>query len=167
MFFQVKDGFVAYLDHLSWTSDAHLVWNIKSYQSSPVSTQLPTTPNAYTYFINKHFTLHHEKNKQFLYFMKKCRYIPVLNNAMSFKRANSFSSMAILVMALTYSWTLQIVVVTCRTLCADNFSCWTEVCKWLTIVLRMLDKFIVFEHCAMPRIKRSDQEFLTRATCES
>ena len=75
--------------------------------------------------------------------------------------------MANLVIALTYSCTLQMVVVTCRTLCADSFSCWTDVCKWLTMVLRMLDRFMVAEHWAMPRMKRSDQAFLTRATCES
>ena len=35
--------------------------------------------------------------------------------------------MAILVIALTYSWTLQMVVVTCLTLCADNFRLiWTS-----------------------------------------
>ena len=72
--------------------------------------------------------------------------LPVLKSAVNLRRANSFSSMANLFITLTYSWTLQMVVVTKRTLWAVNFSCWTEVCKWLTMVLKMLDKFMLAEH---------------------
>ena len=73
-------------------------------------------------------------------------FLPVLKSAVNLRSANSFSSIANLVITLTYSWTLQMVVVTSRTLCAVNFSCWTDVCKWLTIVLKMLLKFILAEH---------------------
>lgn len=83
---------------------------------------------------------------------------------MAFRYANSLSSMAILAMALTYSRTLQIVVVTWRTRCADRRSCDTEVCRCATMADRMACRFMAPAHCAIPSTNRSDHALRTRPT---
>ena len=83
---------------------------------------------------------------------------------MALSRANSLGSRWSLASALTYSCTLQMVVVTWRTLEADSFSCDTEVWRWLTIEVNIVDRFMDFEHWAMPRTKMSVQQFRTSAS---
>jgi hypothetical protein len=62
---------------------------------------------------------------------------PVPNSAIAFRYANSWSPIFILFIALTYSCTLQMVVVTCFTLAAVNLSWDTEVCRCETMAERM------------------------------
>ena len=83
---------------------------------------------------------------------------------MALSSANSLGSRWSFESALTYSWTLQMVVVTWRTLEADSFSWDTEVWRWLTIEVSMVARDIDLEHWAIPSTKMSVQQFRNRAS---
>ena len=90
--------------------------------------------------------------------------VPAPKRAIALRSANSLGSRWSFESALTYSWTLQMVVVTWRTLEADSFSWDTEVWRWLTIEVSMVARDIDLEHWAIPSTKMSVQQFRNRAS---